>query len=247
MPSISIGQCQIQYEVSRSVAASERRITVTPGHVNVRALESDDDSQIAEFLHRKRQWLFNAVRDMEKATSGRASVPRFMSGSRIPYRGRTVRLTVRRHDGDHVETSFDNGVVVDLPHWVTNREQERIVATEIKLWLKQKVRRDVARIVGSFQRRHGIKPKAVRVAEMKHGWGACGPSGVLLINWELIFAPLAVLEYVVAHELAHLKVRTHKPEFWHYLGQLMPDYEQPKSWLNANQGVLSAAFLKLSA
>jgi predicted metal-dependent hydrolase len=68
---------------------------------------------------------------------------------------------------------------------------------------------------------------------------------MLLINWELIFAPLAVLEYVVAHELAHLKIRSHQPEYWNYLRQLMPDYERPKSWLDANQGALSADFLNL--
>jgi len=243
MPSFSIGQRQIAYEVTRSSVASERRITVTPGHVDVRALASDDDSQIADFLHRKRQWLFNAVQDMEKAVSGRASVPRFVTGSRIPYRGRSVRLTVRHHDGDHVEISFEKGLLVDLPHWVTNSQQERIVATEIKLWLKQRVRRDVSSIVASFRRRHGIKPRAVRVSEMKQGWGACGPSGAILINWELIFAPAAVLEYVVAHELAHLQVRSHEPDFWDHLAQIMPNYARPKAWLDANQGAISASFL----
>lgn len=243
MPVISVGKREISYELTRSASASERRITVTPERVHVLALTSDDDTEIASFLHRKRQWLFNAVQEMEQSTSRRASVPRFMSGSRIPYRGRTVLLTVRRHDGEHVEMSFQKGLVVDLPHWVTAAEQERIVSTEIKLWLKRRVRRDVARIVASFQRRDGLKPRAVRVADMKHGWGACSPSGIILINWELVFAPLAVLEYVVAHELAHLMVRSHQPQFWDYLGRLMPDYQRPKSWLDANQGALSSSFL----
>lgn len=247
MPSFSIGQRQIAYEVTRSSVASERRITVTPGHVDVRALASDDDSQIADFLHRKRQWLFNAVQDMEKALSGRASVPRFVTGSRIPYRGRSVRLTVRRHDGEHVEISFEKGLLVDLPHWVTSSQQERIVSTEIKLWLKQRARRDVRRISTSLRAKHGLKPRAVRVSDMKQGWGACGLSGSILINWELIFAPVAVLEYVVAHEFAHLKVRSHGPDYWHYLGQLMPAYEAPKAWLDTRQGQLSSGFLDLHA
>lgn len=247
MPSFSIGQREIYYEVSRSSAASERRITVTPGHVDVRALASDDDSQIAEFLHRKRQWLFDAVRDMEKAVSGRASVPRFVTGSRIPYRGRSVRLTVRRHDGDHVEISFEKGLLVDLPHWVTSSQQERIVATEIKLWLKQRVRRDVRRISTSLQAKHDLRPRSVRVSDMKQGWGACGLSGSILINWELIFAPVAVLEYVVAHEFAHLKVRSHDTDYWHYLRNLMPSYEAPKAWLDAHQGQLNSGFLDFHA
>ena len=63
------------------------------------ALTSDDDAEIAAFLDRKRQWLFNTRRELEAKTSKRAVVPRFMTGSKIPYRGRMARLTVHRHDG----------------------------------------------------------------------------------------------------------------------------------------------------
>ena len=78
---------------------------------------------------------------------------------------------------------------------------------------------------------------------MKTGWGACGPSGSILINWTLVFAPRAVLEYVVSHELAHLAVRSHGPEFWSYMATLLPDYGRPKGWLDRNQCSLDAEVL----
>lgn len=184
-----------------------------------------------------------SVRELETKTAKRAVVARFMTGSKIPYRGRMVRLTVRRHDGPHVEIDYRNGFLVDLPSWVRDEDSDGIVATEIKLWLKRKVRRDVMEVASAYGKKFGLKPRALRVADMKTGWGACGPTGSILINWTLVFAPKAVLEYVVVHELAHLKVRSHGPDFWAHLATLLPDYERPKGWLDTHQGVLDASFL----
>nr|WP_316626932.1 YgjP-like metallopeptidase domain-containing protein [uncultured Brevundimonas sp.] len=190
--------------------------------------------------------LFNTLRELETKTSKRAVVPRFMTGSKIPYRGRMARLTVRRHDGAHIEIDYRNGFLVDLPSWVRDADQDTIVATEIKLWLKRRVRRDVMDIAAAYRRRFDLKPRAIRVADVKTGWGACAPTGSVLINWTLVFAPKAVLEYVVAHELAHLTVRSHGPDFWAHMATLMPDYERPKGWLNTHQGALDASFLSLA-
>lgn len=240
---VRIGQTEVAYELRRTATASERRITVTPGHVEVLALTTDDDAAIDDFLNRKRQWLFNTLRELETKTAKRAVVPRFMTGSKIPYRGRMARLTVRRHDGAHVEIDYRNGFLVDLPSWVRDEDSDGIVATEIKLWLKRTVRRDVMEIASAYGKKFGLKPRALRVADMKTGWGACGPTGSILINWTLVFAPKAVLEYVVVHELAHLKVRSHGPDFWAHLATLLPDYERPKGWLDTHQGALDASFL----
>lgn len=240
---VRIGQTEVAYELRRTATASERRITVTPGHIEVLALTTDDDAAINDFLNRKRQWLFNTLRELETKTAKRAVVPRFMTGSKIPYRGRMARLTVRRHDGAHVEIDYRNGFFVDLPSWVRDEDSDGIVATEIKLWLKRRVRRDVMEIAAAYRKRFGLKPRALRVADMKTGWGACGPSGTILINWTLVFAPKAVLEYVVLHEMAHLKVRSHGPDFWAHLATLLPDYERPKGWLDVHQGALDGAFL----
>ena len=243
---VRIGQTEVAYELRRTATASERRITVTPGHIEVLALTTDDDAAIDDFLNRKRQWLFNALRELETKTAKRAVVPRFISGSKIPYRGRMARLTVRRHDGAHVEIDYRNGFLVDLPSWVRDEDSDGIVATEIKLWLKRRVRRDVMEIASAYRKRFDLKPRAIRVADMKTGWGACGPSGTILINWTLVFAPKAVLEYVVVHELAHLRVRSHGPDFWAHLATLLPDYERPKGWLDVHQGALDAAFLDVA-
>ena len=242
MPTLRIGRTQIPYELHRSATASERRITVTPGHVDVLALANDDDEAIAGFLDRKRQWLFNTVREMERITANRHAVPRFMTGSKIPYRGRKMSLTVRRTDAERIAITYRNGFIVDLPHWAGGNI-DQLVVTELKMWLKQRARRDVAEITAYYGSRFGLTPRSVRVADFANGWGSCGPEGNVLINWQLIFAPMKVLEYVTVHELAHLIHRSHGPEFWRCLEALYPGFEAPKAWLEANEAMLSAEFL----
>lgn len=245
MPTLQVGRKEIPYELRRSATASERRITITPGHVEVLALTSDSDDDIAGFLERKRQWVFNTVREMERISANRHAVPRFMTGSKIPYRGRKMPLTVRRTDAELIAITYRNGFVVDLPHWASD-EPESLVATELKLWMKQRVRRDVKEIADAYGRQFDLIPRSIRVADMAHGWGSCGPEGNILINWHLVFAPKKVLEYVIVHELAHLQHRSHGPEFWRFLKKLVPNFELARAWLNANQSALVVDFLDIA-
>jgi predicted metal-dependent hydrolase len=242
---IRVGQTEIPYELRRTATAAERRITVTPGSVEVLALTTDGDGDIEEFLYRKRQWVFDTVRELQQITANRPSVPRFMTGSKIPYRGRMSSLTVRRHDGSKVEIAHKAGFVVDLPCWVTTETGDAIVATEIKIWLKQRARRDASEIAAQYKKRFDLKPRSLRVAEFATGWGSCGPTGAINIDWRLVFAPKRVFEYVVVHELAHLKHRSHGDAFWQYLASILPDYERPKGWLDQHQGLLDAQFLAI--
>lgn len=246
MPALRIGGVEIAYEVRRSATTSERRITVTPGCVEVLALTTDDHDVIESFLGRKRQWLFDTVREMERVTANRHAVPGFLTGSKIPYRGRRMPLTVRRSDGERIEIAYRNGFIVDLPSWAGN-DTGHMVASELKLWLKQRVRRDVTKIAGGVGERFGFHARGVRVTDLAESWGSCGPEGNILINWHLIFAPKAVLEYVVVHELAHLKHRSHGREYWDFLRFLLPDFERPKAWLEAHFPTLNSDFLAPAA
>ncbi len=239
---LQVGRKEIAYELRRSATASERRITITPGHVEVLALTTDQDDDIAGFLARKRQWVFNTVREMERITAGRHAVPRFITGSKIPYRGRNMPLTVRRTDAERAAVAYRNGFIVDLPHWVDG-DADQLVASELKAWLKQRARHDVADIAADLGKRHGLTPRSIRVTDLAHGWGSCGPEGNILINWHLIFAPRKVLEYVVVHELAHLRVRSHGPAFWALIDAIYPQYRAPQLWLQSNQSTLESTWL----
>lgn len=242
MPSLRIGQTEIAYELRRSPKAFERRIVVTPGRVEVTALSDDEDREIEGFLQRKRQWLFNTVREIEQTAGARHAVPRFLTGSKIPYRGRKMPLTVRRTDAERFEVSYRNGFVVDVPDWA-QADADHLVASELRHWLRHRARREVKKVASDYRKRFGLQPRSIRVADFKGGWGSCGPEGNILVNWQVIFAPPTVLEYVVAHELCHLKVRSHGPQFWQLVATVNPSYLEAKGWLDSHQAALGDDFL----
>src|ERR1700710_1940576 len=102
------------------------------------------------------------------------------------------------------------------------------------------MRRDVIEVVRRHGEPNGLKPSGVRVKNLKHMWGSCGRDRVVNINWQLVFAPIAVLEYAVVHELVHLQHRSHGAAFWAAVGAILPDWEVRKRWLDQNAHMLRA-------
>ena len=83
-------------------------------------------------------------------------------------------------------------------------------------------------------RRMRLAPKAVRISAQKSLWGSCSDSGRISLNWRLIAAPPEVLEYVVIHELAHLRHLNHSPAFWRLVSRFCPDCKKHEQWLKKN-------------
>ena len=105
-------------------------------------------------------------------------------------------------------------------------------------WYKEEAQRILSERVGFIARRSGIEYKSVAISRAKRRWGSCGPSGELNFNWRLIMTPPFVLDYVVVHELAHIKIRNHSRYFWNTVSSMMPDYKKSEHWLKENHGEL---------
>ena len=71
---------------------------------------------------------------------------------------------------------------------------------------------------------YGVRAKGILIRDQRRRWASCSPDGTLRFNWRAIMAPPALLDYVVAHELAHLRVRNHTSEYWSVVSQAIPDY-----------------------
>ena len=78
-------------------------------------------------------------------------------------------------------------------------------------------------------------PKGSRIKDHKHLWGSCGKDNIININWKLIQAPKQIIEYVVVHELCHLKFRNHSDAFWVFLSSVFPEIDRCKRWLDSNE------------
>ena len=86
----------------------------------------------------------------------------------------------------------------------------------------------------------GVAYRRLRVGDQRTLWGSCSPKGTLSFNWRLVLAPLEVADYVVVHELCHLRVLDHSRRFWALVESRRPHYREPRAWLREHGGELLA-------
>lgn len=239
MPILLVGKTEIVYDIRRSDRAKSVRITVTPERVEIVVPQATTEPEVADLLHRRRGWLLDQTRQMEARLAAAPRVGRFMSGAKIPYRGRLMRLTVTPTDAPLVEVQYRNGFHVGYPQRFAESSRDDLIESALRLWLRKRLREDAAEFVARHGVTNGLKPKRLQIKEQKHLWGSCGQDRVINLNWNLIFAPKTVLEYAVVHELCHLKQRNHDEEFWTLVGSILPDWQLRKKWLDQNEHLLS--------
>jgi predicted metal-dependent hydrolase len=93
-------------------------------------------------------------------------------------------------------------------------------------------RAQLGRVAEREADRLGLEYTGISVRDTRSRWGSCSARGALSFSWRLVLAPAEVLEYVVVHELCHLRVHDHSPRFWRYLAQARPGYEVERRWLD---------------
>jgi len=128
--------------------------------------------------------------------------------------------------------------------WIeTDRDGERLlcvagsteyIARRIGDYLKREAKRDLAAAVAQHAERLGVTVRRIAVRDQASRWGSCSTTGVLSFSWRLILAPRHVLDYLAAHEVAHLTEMNHSPRFWRLVGRLCPDAARAKAWLDVH-------------
>jgi len=154
----------------------------------------------------------------------------FAHGIEVPLRGVMHRIAHRLSARGTVWTETDERgnrllcVAGEPPH----------LDRRIGDFLKRAARRELETASRRHAARLGVAFKRVSVRDQSSRWGSCSNTGVLSFSWRLIMAPSFVLDYLAAHEVAHLAELNHSPKFWRLVARLYPDYERAKVWLDAH-------------
>jgi predicted metal-dependent hydrolase len=191
-----------------------------------------------EFLSRHLDWLRERVAGLSEP------VP-FTHGAIIPLRGYAHMLrfagSVRRRGVVWVEAAEDTKAAPAWPQSarVPRRRVPRLtVAGEpehaprrLLDWLKRQAHQDLRTRVSVHAGRLGLTPARIFVRDQTTRWGSCSTTGALSFSWRLVLAPPFVLDYLAAHEVAHLAHMNHGPRFWALVERIMPRHEEARVWL----------------
>jgi predicted metal-dependent hydrolase len=181
-----------------------------------------DLGEAGSFINRNIEWV------RERLDSLPRPVP-FCDGALLPLRGEFHRIIVtgKREPGRVVQREPAS---VGLPELRVSGRNEH-AARRLRDWLLEEARRDLDQRVLHHARTLGVAPKRITVRDQATRWGSCSTTGVLSFSWRLILAPARILDYVAAHEVAHLKEMNHGPRFWALVQRTMPTMKEAKCWL----------------
>jgi hypothetical protein len=155
----------------------------------------------------------------------------FGDGGVLPFLGSEVVLRLGRGpDTTHlIETGTAREVCVALP--ADAGEQQ--VRDAVQAWLQTEARRVLGERLALLAERIDVKPKTWTISSARSQWGSCTHDGRIRLSWRLVHFALPVIDYVVAHELAHLQELNHSPRFWSAVAALLPGFEAARDEIKA--------------
>jgi predicted metal-dependent hydrolase len=221
-----LGGEYVEYELRRSrrrtigFVIDDRGLSVTaPRWVP----QEEIDAALAEranwVLRKLVEWRDYSRRRERMASQGQ-------DGGLMPFLGENLTLQVlpgHRGKPQRVDMALQLGLPPDA-----GSEQLRDLAQG---WLQQRAREHFAERIAHFSREHGVSPRRWALSSARTRWGSCAADGSIRLNWRLMHFPPEIIDYVIAHELAHLREMNHGPRFWSALGELFPNWQHAREWL----------------
>ena len=209
-------------EVFRTKRRSIALIVERDGRLVVHAPIHVKDEKILEFVHQKEKWILNQ-QEKAKALYPPFTPKEYVNGEGFWYLGKIhpLQWTESQKPQLYLNENFQlSQMAADKAPRVFEkwyREQAYQIISERALW---------------YAAKHGFVYKQVKITSAQTRWGSCNSKGTLSFTWRLVMAPVPVIDYVVVHELVHLKTQNHSKDFWSTVRLIMPDYKIRIGWLD---------------
>lgn len=186
--------------------------------------------QIEDAIRQHAAWVLEKLPHWQaRAERQQAQRPDFGDGGWVPFMGERLSLRLQTHLPQGRTRILRMGSEL----WISGpaTRSPALLARALHQWLKQQALHTFNERLQPFARTLGRSPRALSLSSARTRWGSCTRDGVIRLNWRLIQFSPELIDYVIAHELAHLIEMNHSPRFWAQVGALMPDYRRHKQAL----------------
>ncbi|MBL8531585.1 MAG: M48 family metallopeptidase [Hyphomonadaceae bacterium] len=184
----------------------------------------------AQFAAERAGWIAHELARLPKGVS-------LTPGSVAPIRGVEHDLVFAH---GRAKPRVEGGL---LPRLIVEAPDPALFERRVLRFLKDQARADLIDRVAHHAVTLGVRPERIQVKELRSRWGSCSVDGVLSFSWRLILAPGFVLDYLAAHEVAHLREMNHSRRFWAHVRRCMPEFERGRDWLHEHGSELHAVGL----
>lgn len=203
-------------------------LEVTPqGTLIVRAPHRVPQAYIDRMILEKSTWITKKMAEMRARPQ--ATVHKYGEGEVFWFLGRQYPLHF---------TDGSGGSIVRTDRLVVPRALLPDIRNAIHRWYVEEAKKEIHARCMYFSMMTGYSPSSLRITGARTRWGSCTYKGGLNFSWRLVQAPLSIVDYVIVHELVHLRQHDHSKQFWAKVEALMPDYRERREWLRENERLL---------
>lgn len=219
----------IEYRIIRSKDATEPRIDVDLHEVKV-VIPAESGEDPEALVQENARWIVGKKRKYDRHRE-KAPERRFEVGEEFPYLGDSLEVVVE--DVERSMVSRERFILSEA------RVESSSIREELEDLYRRKAREHFKDRVETFAEEMGVEYDSIAVRNQRTRWGSCSPKENLSFNWRLMMAPAEVLDYVIVHELAHLKETNHTRRFWRIVREHCEGYKKFVSWLEENSATLT--------
>lgn len=225
-----LGERTVHFTLKRSARRTigftidDRGLSITaPRWVTLAEIES----AIAE----KQRWIFNKLAEWQQREAHRVLPEmQWRDGATVPFLGKPVTLRLDSPNGVLMFDADTHVLHLALPE----QADEQQIRDRVQAWLQQQARRVLPERLDVYAARLGARYRSFALSSASTRWGSCTSEGKIRLNWRLIHFPLSIIDYVAAHELAHLREMNHGPRFWETVESIFPEFRDAREQLRSH-------------
>lgn len=179
------------------------------------------EKTIQHFIESKHDWI---EKNLSRAKARVESIPQreFKNGELLPYLGTSYSI--------EIILNATSPLLFHNKFYLAQEYRDKAKPT-FERWYRHQAYSIIHQRMHHFNQQMQLEFSSLKLNAAKTRWGSCSSNGRLNFNWRLIMAPLEVLDYVIVHELSHLKYMNHSSRFWHWVEKFYPNYDEQITWL----------------
>jgi len=224
------GDTVIPYTIIQTKRKKTMQIFVEKKLVEVRAPNSKNIDEIKKILKEKTSWIFNTQLKLKENQNNQSN-----KRDTLFYLGKLIPISTKTLAKKEYVSMKKNRIYFHTRSKLISQNKIKKMHED---WLISKFTPYIEKKISQYSKMLKVEPKGLVIKNLKSKWGSVTINQKIHLNVNLLKAPKKIIDYVVLHELAHLKIKGHRQEFWRYLKSYMSDYAEKKKWLEKNSSNL---------
>jgi len=236
MNTITLASYQLTYHVIYQKNRKTIQVKIlTSSHLQITAPNKFPNATIEKILHEKSNWIVKQILHLSNTMANPINKS-ITHGATVLYLGEPhILVFTTNHDSRPTVDLQDDQIIIDMPPTA-----QTIVLAEslLKQWYLTNAHKILFEKTSLWATKIMVQPQHITLKDQKTRWGSCSSRGNLNYNWRIVMAPPEVIDYLVIHELCHLRVPNHSSLFWQEVLKFSPDFKRHRTWLQTNSTLL---------